>query len=67
MDSCGGCIYEAGSYGRDCTAIKHIDGVSCVAGRCAIGELNRGEGLKIDSCQQGYSPSLNGTMCGENY
>lgn len=50
LTSCGGC--STTGPGRDCTKIRHADGVTCREGRCLV-----------LSCQRGWRPSLTGQHC----
>lgn len=50
LTSCGGC--RTTGTGRDCTEIRHADGVSCRAGRCMV-----------LSCRRGWRPSASGDHC----
>ena len=34
LESCGGCASTG--EGRDCTAIPHVGGVGCEAGKCVV-------------------------------
>ncbi|EIN05729.1 hypothetical protein PUNSTDRAFT_122189 [Punctularia strigosozonata HHB-11173 SS5] len=55
LESCGGCVVNGealGDGGRDCSAISHADGVSCMKGRCII-----------DQCASGYVKSADGQDC----
>lgn len=44
LESCGGCAYPlpGQSEGVDCTAIQHTTSVSCLQGKCIIGECEEG-------------------------
>ncbi|KAL0949303.1 hypothetical protein HGRIS_009380 [Hohenbuehelia grisea] len=55
LESCGGCVYSWGNQvatGRDCSAIKGVNTVSCVEGKCIV-----------QSCRAGYTTSLDGSDC----
>lgn len=56
LESCGGCVSLGtfSSEGRDCTAIAHVDSVSCQKGSCVI-----------EKCASGYkvAKSLQGDVC----
>jgi len=61
LESCGGCVelardgQRSEDGGRDCSAIPHIDTVSCQLGKCII-----------ESCRPGYTVSRNGQDCVAN-
>lgn len=46
LESCGGCVADdapangerSAGGGRDCSAIPHVDSVTCSGGACVIGE-----------------------------
>ncbi|EIW59555.1 uncharacterized protein TRAVEDRAFT_147597 [Trametes versicolor FP-101664 SS1] len=60
LESCGGCVADdapangerSAGGGRDCSAIPHVDSVTCSAGACVIGR-----------CEQGFSVSADGSRC----
>lgn len=52
-ESCGGCRdLDGKGSGSDCTAITGVSVTRCVKGSCVI-----------DSCQKGYTKSLDGSSC----
>lgn len=50
LESCGGC--SSTGQGTDCTKIPHSSGVGCSGGQCFI-----------FSCEPGYVPSMDGSVC----
>jgi len=55
LESCGGCVLplaQSSPVGRDCTAIRGVADVSCLAGECVVRR-----------CLKGYTSSPDGTRC----
>ncbi|KAI0761993.1 hypothetical protein BD413DRAFT_644539 [Trametes elegans] len=55
LESCGGCVAPLGAGpggGRDCSAIPHVDSVTCRKGQCVIGR-----------CASGFVVSADGSKC----
>ncbi|KWU44730.1 hypothetical protein RHOSPDRAFT_25610 [Rhodotorula sp. JG-1b] len=50
LTSCGGCV--AYGKGKDCTVIRHANGVGCENGRCVV-----------FACRRGWRPSPAGDRC----
>lgn len=80
LESCGGCVADdapangerSAGGGRDCSAIPHVDSVTCSGGACVIGECLCGSvrGVRgVDGnvcagrCEQGFSVSADGARC----